>query len=104
MSPRPHFGRKNIFQKWSKSNMDMYFHNGFICSEQLFIMVWGGLEARKGKIAKNPNSTAFLRRSQFQRYNYTEGLKCYSKNRPKIKKFHWRQNRFRFQRIFIQKL
>ena len=35
---------------------------------------------------------------------YTEELKYYSKNRPKIKKFHWRQNRFRFQRIFIQKL
>ena len=37
-------------------------------------------------------------------YQYTEGLKCYSKNRPKIKKFHWRQNRFRSQRVFIQKL
>ncbi len=37
-------------------------------------------------------------------YQYTEGQRDCSKNRPKIRKTHWRQNRFRSQRVFIQKL
>ncbi len=48
--------------------MDSYVLNNF--------SLWfGGLEARKGKIAKNLNSTVFPLRSQFQRYNFDQPWK-----------------------------
>ena len=83
-------------------------------NENLFrtyeLLILADIYFRFRPFLKNIFSTEVRSRGHFSSpseaipYQYTEGLKCYSKNRPKIKKNHWRQNRFRSQRVFIQKL